>query len=220
MWTPRSSDSVPISSSAAVGRALAKYSASSGSLSYSRKPWPLKVIRSRALTYDAMREANVIFLGSPWANELQDKVNPGQTPLICNNEGRIVNSDPQPGEQAYYALESDPATQALKVSYSLIRRSARYRAGDQDREFGWAGHVWHFRRHRVPHFHGGRDGVAGKVRPSPAAGLAGVLSSGNPNGNRPGRPGWFFPRSGSRGEKARLQGFKGSTLKLSNWAIT
>jgi hypothetical protein len=81
---------------------------------------PLKVIRSRALTYDAMRDANVIFLGSPWANELQDKVNPGQTPLICNNEGRIVNSDPQPGEQAYYALESDPATQALKVSYSLI----------------------------------------------------------------------------------------------------
>jgi hypothetical protein len=81
---------------------------------------PLKVIRSRSLTYDAMREANVIFLGSPWANELQDKVNPGQTPLICNNEGRIVNSDPQPGEQAYYAAESDPATQALKVSYSLI----------------------------------------------------------------------------------------------------
>jgi hypothetical protein len=81
---------------------------------------PLKVVRSRALTYDAMREANVIFLGSPWANELQDKVNPGQTPLICNNEGRIVNSEPRPGEQPYYATESDPATQALTVSYALI----------------------------------------------------------------------------------------------------
>jgi len=81
---------------------------------------PLKVVRSRALTYDAMREANVIFLGSPWANELQDKVNPGQTPLICNNEGRIVNFQPRPGEQPYYATESDPATQALTVSYALI----------------------------------------------------------------------------------------------------
>jgi hypothetical protein len=81
---------------------------------------PLKVIRSRALTYDAMREANVIFLGSPWANELQDKVNPGQTPLVCNNEGQIVNSNPQPGEQAYYVSESDPGTKALEASYALI----------------------------------------------------------------------------------------------------
>jgi hypothetical protein len=78
------------------------------------------VIRSRALTYDAMREANVIFLGSPWANELQDKVNPGQTPLVCNNEGQIVNSNPQPGERAYYASESDPGTKALTASYGLI----------------------------------------------------------------------------------------------------
>jgi hypothetical protein len=81
---------------------------------------PLKVIRSRALTYDAMREANVIFLGSPWANELQDKVNPGQTPLVCNNNGQIVNSNPRPGEQAYYVSESDPGSKALTVSYSLI----------------------------------------------------------------------------------------------------
>ena len=81
---------------------------------------PVKVIRSRSLTYDAMREANVIFLGSPWANELQDKVNPGKTPLVCNNEGQIVNSNPQPGERAYYVSESDPGTKALTASYGLI----------------------------------------------------------------------------------------------------
>jgi hypothetical protein len=81
---------------------------------------PLKVIRGRALTFDAMREANVIFLGSPWANELQDKVNPGQTPLVCNNTGQIINSNPRPGEQASYTVEADPGTQALTVSYSLV----------------------------------------------------------------------------------------------------
>ena len=81
---------------------------------------PLKVIRGRALTFDAMRDANVIFLGSPWANELQDKVNPGQTPLVCNRNGRIVNSGPRPGEQASYALEADPVTKALTFSYALV----------------------------------------------------------------------------------------------------
>ena len=81
---------------------------------------PLKVIRSRALTYDGMREANVIFLGSPWANELQDKIHPGQTPLLCNNKGQIVNSDQRPGEPATYVPESDPGTGALTVSYALI----------------------------------------------------------------------------------------------------
>ena len=81
---------------------------------------PVKVIRSRSLTYDAMRDTNVIFLGSPWGNDLQDKVNPGPTPLVCNNKGQIVNSNPRPGEQASYTWESDPDTQALTVSYALI----------------------------------------------------------------------------------------------------
>src|ERR1039457_3536062 len=41
---------------------------------------PLKVVRSRALAFADLRDANVVFLGSPWANDMPDKINPGRTP--------------------------------------------------------------------------------------------------------------------------------------------
>jgi hypothetical protein len=39
-----------------------------------------RMVRGRALTYDDMKGGNVIFLGSPWANDMQAKFNIGMTP--------------------------------------------------------------------------------------------------------------------------------------------
>ena len=57
-------------------------------------------MRSRALSFADLRDANVVFLGSPWANDLQDKINPGRTPLVCLGSVRITNLAPRPGEEA------------------------------------------------------------------------------------------------------------------------
>lgn len=81
---------------------------------------PLKILRSRALTYADLREANVVFLGSPWANELQNKINPGRTPLASIEFGKITNFEPRPGEEPVYKSAYDPQTQALIRSYTLI----------------------------------------------------------------------------------------------------
>jgi hypothetical protein len=81
---------------------------------------PLKVIRSRTLTYDDLRDSNVIFLGSPWANEMQDKINPGQTPLACLDNGKIGNLEPRPGEQPFYQAVHDSQSKAQTTTYALI----------------------------------------------------------------------------------------------------
>jgi len=81
---------------------------------------PLKILRSRALIYADLRDANVVFLGSPWANELQNKINPGRTPLASLGSGGITNLEPRPGEQATYQSGYDPQTRALTRSYTLI----------------------------------------------------------------------------------------------------
>jgi hypothetical protein len=81
---------------------------------------PLKILRSRALTYADLRESNVVFLGSPWANELQNKINSGRTPLASIEFGRITNFEARSGEEAVYQSGYDPQTQALIRSYTLI----------------------------------------------------------------------------------------------------
>ena len=81
---------------------------------------PLKVVRSRALAFADLRDANVVFLGSPWANDMQDKINPGRTPLVCLGSVKITNFDPRPGEEAMYQPAYDPKTNALTVTYSLL----------------------------------------------------------------------------------------------------
>jgi hypothetical protein len=82
--------------------------------------FPLRIIRSRALTYGDIRGANVIFLGSGWANELQDKFHAGNAPLTCDATGRIINHHPRAGEPASYTSELDPTTQQLTVTYGLF----------------------------------------------------------------------------------------------------
>ena len=81
---------------------------------------PLKVVRSRALAFADLRDANVVFLGSPWANDLQDKINPGRTPLVCLGSVQITNLAPRSGEEALYEPIYDPRTNALTVTFSLL----------------------------------------------------------------------------------------------------
>jgi hypothetical protein len=81
---------------------------------------PLKVIRSRAMTYNDMRDANVIFLGSTWANELQERFNAEETPLVCYGRERIANRNPQAGEPSEFAPVYDPKTRQLLASFVLF----------------------------------------------------------------------------------------------------
>ena len=81
---------------------------------------PLKVVRSRALSFADLRDANVVFVGSPWANDLQDKINPGSTPLVCLGSVKITDLEPRQGEAAAYQQVFDPKTNALTVTYTLL----------------------------------------------------------------------------------------------------
>jgi hypothetical protein len=80
----------------------------------------LRVARSRSLTFGDLRDVNVVFLGSPWANDLQEKINPGRTPLACLGFAKITNYNPLPGEEATYEPLYDPDTKALTLTYALL----------------------------------------------------------------------------------------------------
>jgi hypothetical protein len=79
-----------------------------------------RLVRGRALTYGDMKGSNVIFLGSPWANDMQAKFNIGITPFQCFGTENIVNNDPKNGEPAVYFPELNPATKELMASYGLF----------------------------------------------------------------------------------------------------
>ncbi len=80
----------------------------------------LEVIRSRALTYSDVRASNVIFLGSPWANDMQKKIDLGATPLVNDNDGNILNLKPRAGEPSRFRSEVDPATHQITSTYGLF----------------------------------------------------------------------------------------------------
>jgi hypothetical protein len=80
----------------------------------------LEVVRSRSLTYNDLHEASVIFLGSTWANELQEKFNADDTPLVCYGRERIVNRQPRAGEPTEFVPVYDPKTRELLASYVLF----------------------------------------------------------------------------------------------------
>jgi hypothetical protein len=81
---------------------------------------PLKVIRSRVMTYNDIRDNNVIFIGSTWANELADKFNTVETPLVCYGRERIANRNPRAGEPSEFLPVYDPKTRQLVASYVLF----------------------------------------------------------------------------------------------------
>jgi hypothetical protein len=80
----------------------------------------LRLIRSRALTFNDVNGSNVIFLGSAWANDLQTKFNIGMTPFQCFGTDRIVDNSPKPGEPAAFYSEFNPATKEMTASYALF----------------------------------------------------------------------------------------------------
>jgi len=79
-----------------------------------------RMVRGRALTYDDMKGGNVIFLGSPWANDMQAKFNMGMTPFRCFGTEDIVNYEPQTGEPPAYYPELNSTTKELTASYGLF----------------------------------------------------------------------------------------------------
>jgi hypothetical protein len=81
---------------------------------------PIRVARSRTMTINDMRNANVIFLGSTWANELQNQFNAEEAPLVCYGRDKIVNRDPRPGQPAVWAPVYDPKTSQLVSTYVLF----------------------------------------------------------------------------------------------------
>jgi hypothetical protein len=81
---------------------------------------PLRVIRSRAMTYSDIRDANVVFIGSTWANDLQDKFNTREAPLVCYGRERIVNRKPRAGEPSEFVPAYDPKTGQLVSSFVLF----------------------------------------------------------------------------------------------------
>ncbi len=81
---------------------------------------PLRVLRSRALSYADIRDSNVVFLGSPWANEMQKKINMGETPLVNDNDGNILNLHPRPGEPHSFRAQVDPSNKQIMSTYGLF----------------------------------------------------------------------------------------------------
>ena len=72
------------------------------------------------MKFDDLRDVNVVFLGSPWANDLQEKINPARTPLACLGFAKITNYNPLPEEEATDQPLYDPDTKALAVTYALL----------------------------------------------------------------------------------------------------
>ena len=82
--------------------------------------YKIRLIRSRALTYEDIKGSNVIFIGSPWANDMQAKFNIGLTPFQCFGTEKIVNNDPRNGEPANWHSEYNPTTNELSTTYALF----------------------------------------------------------------------------------------------------
>jgi hypothetical protein len=79
-----------------------------------------RLVRGRALTWQDMKGSNVIFLGSPWANDMQAKFNIGMTPFRCFGTEKIANSDPKNGEPPAWLPELNPETKQLLATYGLF----------------------------------------------------------------------------------------------------
>ncbi len=79
-----------------------------------------RLMRSRVLTYEEVKNANVIFIGSPWANDMQSKFNIGVTPFQCFGTEKIANNAPRNGEPAAYYSEHNGTTNELAATYGLF----------------------------------------------------------------------------------------------------
>ncbi len=80
----------------------------------------VRPVRGRALTWSDIKGSNVIFIGSPWANDMQTKFNIGLTPFQCFGTEKIVNNDPRKGEPSTWLAEVNTATNELSATYALF----------------------------------------------------------------------------------------------------
>jgi hypothetical protein len=80
----------------------------------------LNVIPSRTLALNEMRDANVVFLGSPWVNGALAQMGNDTTPFYNTNDGRIVVRNPAAGERAEYRNDRDESTSQIKSCYALL----------------------------------------------------------------------------------------------------
>ena len=62
----------------------------------------------------------MIFLGSPWANDMQKKINLGATPLVNDNDGNILNLQPRQGEPASFRAQIDTVSRQILSTYGLF----------------------------------------------------------------------------------------------------
>jgi hypothetical protein len=81
---------------------------------------PLTLVRARALTLADMHAANVIFLGSPWANDMQARFNLAMAPFQCFGTDKIVNRAPKGAEPAQWVPEINPTTKEVIATYAVF----------------------------------------------------------------------------------------------------
>jgi len=78
----------------------------------------LEVKPSRRLRTDEFRQHDVIFLGSPYGNEILEEVCGRQN--FSFHEGRILNNGPRAGEPSFYTVQRNEATGVLQTDYALV----------------------------------------------------------------------------------------------------
>jgi hypothetical protein len=91
---------------------------------------PFDIRRSRLVSYEDIKDTNVIFLGWEKEDQMAKKLPMAQVvqELICEppprdqylSGTRIRDLDPPPGHPAIYAMQLDPSTGAIQADYGLI----------------------------------------------------------------------------------------------------
>jgi len=83
--------------------------------------------RSKQISTQDLSNHNAVFLGSPFVNQILNDLPrpqnfvftpPFSRPLLWT--ARIVNTHPQPGEAAAYAIERAPGTQVIRTDYGVV----------------------------------------------------------------------------------------------------
>lgn len=87
---------------------------------FARAQFDLRVVRSRSLTYNEMQRSNLIFIGSPWGNPILDKIRAVETPLVCCDNGKLLNHSPRQGELPVYQTTRETDTGELSSAYGLF----------------------------------------------------------------------------------------------------
>ncbi|HZS05301.1 MAG TPA: hypothetical protein VFD58_10745 [Blastocatellia bacterium] len=75
--------------------------------------------QSRTLSAEDLKNRNVILLGGAWVNEWSGKL-PENEDFVYSSNARVVNRNPQSGEEREYTPQFDGRTGGLTTDYALI----------------------------------------------------------------------------------------------------